>query len=586
MSCFRSTLRGSVLVALTLSLVGWTPIDSSRPVWRRTVPFGLTSPGSADLGVATTEMEVQRGMLDWTRVSCTSLTATYTGTTSTRPRAFDGSAVIGWSESGWPHDSGAIGVTSPQWGGSGINEADMEMNGVNFTWITGSGRGSSVNSYSIILHEGGHYYGLGHSSDASATMYFAYSGGVDAIGTDDSNGICALYPGSGTDCTTTGCPTGQVCEAGACVAVMGDGGTCSPCASGGDCDSGVCLRYPDGAGYCGGACTSAADCGAGEMCLSITGASPQCVRFSGGTPSCAGGPTGCTSDTDCAPTETCNRASGACVPRSTGGTTPLGGACTESSACQSGLCYAGLCSQGCDGLAPSSCPAGFYCNGQIGGSCSEGLCLPGGAGGGGLGAACTANTECASLFCFNGACSSPCIPGGAVGCADGYACQVGSTPTCGGCVAERGGLGDPCAMSSDCSSTLCATAGGSSFCTALCDPASPMACERGFDCVDAGGIFVCAPGSGGLGAGCANNDECVSGICALEGTDGFCTRICDAANPCPASFSCVEASGETRVCRPAGRGGCGCRVGRGQGGPAALLGLIGTALALLVRRRR
>jgi MYXO-CTERM domain-containing protein len=570
-----------------LAVAGWTPIDSSRPVWRRfPVPFAMTNPGSADLGAATTEMEVQRGMLDWTRVSCTSLTASYSGSVTTRPRAFDGVSVIGWTESGWPHDSGAIGVTSPQWGGSGIGEADMEMNGVNFTWITGSGRGGSVNAYSIILHEGGHYYGLGHSSDPSATMYFAYSGGIDSLGTDDTNGICALYPGMGTDCTTTGCPAGQECVGGSCMAVMGDGDTCSPCTDGSACTNGICLGYPDGGGYCGHTCRSGADCGAGEMCLSITGIPAQCVRFTGGTPSCAGGPTGCTSDSDCAPTETCNRSTGACVMRPTTGTTPLGGACGDSSECQSALCFAGVCSQSCDGLDPTSCPGGFYCNGQIGGTCTEGLCVAGSAGGGAPGDACGANTDCASLFCFSGACSTPCIPGGAVGCAEGFACQVGATPTCGGCVTDRGGIGDPCAMSSDCASSLCATASGMSFCTALCDPAAAEPCAPGFDCVDAGGINVCAPGSGSLGSACGDNAECVSGICAMEGTSGFCTRLCDAANPCPMSFSCVEAGEGTRVCRPANRGGCGCRVGAGGTGPAALLGLGGVIAVLALRRRR
>lgn len=59
------------------------------------------------------------------------------------------------------------------------------MNGVDFTWITGSGSGSSVNTYSIVLHEAGHYDGLDHSSDRATIMYFAYSGGIGAIGADD-----------------------------------------------------------------------------------------------------------------------------------------------------------------------------------------------------------------------------------------------------------------------------------------------------------------------------------------------------------------------------------------------------------------
>lgn len=582
----RAIFRALALTAAALALAGWTPIDSSRPVWRGTVPFSMTSPGSADLGEATTAMEVQRGMLDWTLVSCTSLEASYGGTIATRPRPYDGTSVIGWVESGWAYDAGAIGVTQPQWSTRGIGEADMEMNGVNFRWITGSGTGTAVNAYSIILHEGGHYYGLGHSTTPSATMYYAYSGGIDALGTDDQNGICALYPGTGADCTTTGCPSGQVCEGGTCVAATGDGGTCSPCADGSACTDGICLGYPDGAGYCGSTCASSADCGSGEMCLRITGAPAQCVRFSGGSPSCAATPAGCTSDVDCDATEMCNRSTGACVPRPTGGTTPLGGACTDSTECVSGLCYVGACSQGCDGLSPTSCPAGFYCNSSATGTCGEGLCLAGGAGPGADGAACAAATDCASLNCAGGVCARPCLPGGAVGCDEGFACQV-IAGGCGGCVADRGGLGDPCAMSSDCASNLCATDGaGTMFCTALCDPANPASCAAGYDCVDAGGVAVCAPGAGSLGSGCATNEECVSGICATEGDTTYCTRLCDSANPCPADFTCAAAGGDTRVCRPANVGGCGCRVQRSQGGGLAALGVLGLVLVVFARRRR
>lgn len=580
--------RGALLLVLVLVLGAWAPIDPSRPVWSGVVPFAMTSPGSADLGLATTEAEVQRGMLDWTLESCTSLEARWGGTTATRPRAFDGVSVIGWVESGWAYDASAIGVTRPQFGGGRIGEADMEMNGVNYTWITGSGPGSNVNAYSIILHEGGHYYGLDHSSSASAAMYYAYTGGIAEIGPDDRNGICALYPGSGTDCTTTGCPSGQMCVGGACTTVAGDGNTCSSCSSGADCTAGICLRYPDGAGYCGTNCASGADCGSGEMCLRLTGAPAQCIRFSGGSPSCAGTtPTRCTSDANCAATEMCDRASGDCVARPMTGTGPLGSPCGAGPECMSGLCFSGVCSQSCDGLNPDSCPGGFYCNGQSTGTCGEGLCLAGSAGGGALGAACANNTDCSTLFCSGGTCSEPCIPGGAVGCPDGYACQVGAIRGCGACQADRAGTGDPCAMNEDCASGLCAVQGGVTFCTALCEVGNPDSCEPGFDCELAGAVAVCVPGAGGLGSPCGTNEECVSGICAVEGGDTYCTRLCDTANTCPGGFSCVAAEGDTRICRPANRGGCGCSaagVGRGTG-VSALLGLVGLAFVLARRRR-
>jgi|GEM_PF-1290917 len=585
----KTLLRSTLAIVTIFALGAWAPITGSRPVWRGAVPFSMTTGGSADLG-AGTEAEVQRGMLDWTRVSCTSLTATYNGTTSARPGRYEGTSVIGWTESGWPHDSSAIGVTGPQWSGTRIIEADMEMNGVNFRWITGSGRGSDVNAYSIILHEGGHYYGLGHSGDRGASMYPSYGGGIVGLGSDDQNGICALYPGSGSDCTTTGCPSGQMCVSGACQTVTGDGNTCSPCRSGADCSGGVCLGYPDGGGYCGTTCGSGADCGSGEMCLSVTGTSPQCIRFSGGSPSCATVPAGCTSDSGCSAAQMCNVATGACVPRVSTGTTPLGGPCEASADCASGSCFAGICTQSCDGLNPDSCPGGFYCNGQATGSCGDGICQAGAAGAGALGATCTSNTECASIFCASGHCSEPCIPGGAVSCTAGFACQVGPTPGCGACQASLGGVGDPCELNSDCASSLCAIdSDGSTFCTAACSLEDPASCDPGFECSMEGGLQICVPGAGGLGSACAANAECVSGICAMEGGDSYCTRICDDSNTCPGGFSCVEAGdGTTRVCRPRNVGGCGCSAagsGSGQGAMAGL-GILGLALVLVGRSRR
>lgn len=576
-----------VLTVLVLS--AWAPIDSSRPVWRMTVPYLMNSAGSADLGAATTETEVNRAMGDWTRVSCTSLTASYGGSVTNRATNGDGRSVISWTESGWPHDSSAIGVTGPAWttggGGPTIREADMEMNGVNFRWVTTAGRGGDVNAYSIILHEGGHFYGLGHSSDAGATMYFAYSGGIDMIGTDDQNGICALYPGSGTDCTTTGCPTGQTCNAGVCETVMGDGNTCSPCTSGADCTAGICLGYPDGSGYCGTNCSSGSDCGSGEMCVGITGApSRQCVRFASGAPTCAGATTGCTSDAGCSATEMCNTATRTCVPRPTTGTVPLGGACSESSECQTGLCFAGACSQTCNWLDPTSCPGGFYCNGQA--SCGSGVCMAGSAGPAALGAACSTNTECATLYCAAGRCSEPCIPGGAAACEPGYACAVGGAPGCGSCLPELGALGDPCATNADCTSGLCATSGDTTFCTAICDPAASPACPARFLCTSAGPVSVCAPDGGVLGSSCSVDGDCIGGVCAHEGDRSYCTRICT-IEPCPVGFGCIDTvDGVTRVCRPRDDGGCGCSAA-GVGGRSSLgVMLLGSALAIVLAARR
>jgi MYXO-CTERM domain-containing protein len=573
-----------VALASTHDARAWAPIDSSRPVWGGAAPYEMNSAGSPDLGVPTSEMLVRQGMDDWTRVACTSLRTTYNGQTSRRPSSGDGASTIGWVESGWRYDSNAIGVTGPRWSRN-IVEADMELNGQNYTWTTASGRGSTVNAYSIILHEGGHYYGLGHSSDSRATMYFAYSGGISMLNADDQNGICALYPGTGSDCTTTGCPTGQECMGGTCVAMMGDGSVCSPCSSGGDCSGGVCLRYPDGAGYCGRNCTSSAECGS-DTCVNISGIGGQCVRLAGGSPSCSSGPSGCTSDAQCPSTERCNTSTGSCEPRPTTGG-ELGAPCGAGDECRSGLCFAGACSQSCDWLTTTSCPSGWYCSGEATGSCTAGtgVCVAGSAGAGALGAACGAATDCQSLYCASGVCSTPCIPGGTASCAEGFACQVGAAAGCGSCQ-QSGSMGDPCETSEECTTRLCATIEGDGFCTSLCDTGT---CPTGFTCEDAGGARVCVPGEGALGSPCEMNEDCLGGLCAMEGDRSYCTRLCDGVSTtCPSRFECVATDDPSvGVCRPTSSGGCGCSApGRGEGARGAMLGLGLLAAAVVWRSRR
>jgi len=518
------------LAALALALLdaptparAYKCISSGCPAWCETVPYGLTV-ASTDLGAATSESELRRAMDDWTRVSCTSLRDTWTGRSSaTAGTSGDGQAVIGWVESGWRHDSNAIGVTGPSWNPrtNCISEADMELNGVHYTWTTAAGRGGTVNAYSIALHEGGHYYGLGHSDDPDATMYFAYSGGIDSLTTDDQHGICALYPGGGggTDpgtgggttppgCTSTGCPPGQTCTGGSCVAATGDGSVCASCSSDADCGgaSDYCWMYPDGAAYCGTNCSSSADCPSGSACADLGGGYTQCVGVdASGSASCAGfsssggGTTPsapeCTTDSDCAGSTVCR--SGACQAAPSPSASPLGASCASNADCATGTCLTtasgSFCTQTCDWLTPTSCPGGFYCSSGAIGGCDTGVCIAGSAGSVAMGGDCSHDTDCASLFCDAGTCTSPCVPG-AVGCPSGMTCQVGSSPGCGAC-GTAAFTGEPCATNNDCASRMCAfAADGSTFCTARC--ASDGECPAGMSCQNIGSDSVCVPGLG------------------------------------------------------------------------------------------
>jgi hypothetical protein len=118
------------------------------------------------------------------------------GTTSTCPslvpgcpggQRFDGQNGVGWAAL----EDGTLGVTvyNPS-----IDEADMGIN-TRYPWNLGCQElPTSYDLQTVLLHENGHVVGLDHSNDINAIMYPSYQQADCTLGTDDINGIRALYP--------------------------------------------------------------------------------------------------------------------------------------------------------------------------------------------------------------------------------------------------------------------------------------------------------------------------------------------------------------------------------------------------------
>lgn len=241
------------------------------------------------------------------------------------------------------------------------------------------------------------------------------------------------------------------------------------------------------------------------------------------------------------------------------GCMPLGSACSDGTTCVGGLCddtRAGrICTEECDPMRPLfGCPTGSYCS--LNGC--RGLCVPGAQGAGELGASCTADTECQSLFCSDPGdgvrrCLAPCqLDAGR--CLAGEVC-VPIGDQCGGCI-ESGlvsglphGLGEPCGADSDCRSGMCRDADGIRECVAPCDG---DACPEHFECeTDASGVAACVRDRDqGIGGSCVDNADCGDGICATFGDRRWCTAACTDGTSCPAGFTCAPA-GDVSVCAPA-----------------------------------
>jgi len=136
--------------------------------------------------------------------------------------------------------------------------------------------------------------------------------------------------------------------------------------------------------------------------------------------------------------------------------------------------------------------------------------------------------------------------------------------------------------------TITAVDGGNRMVTASVNVTVVATCTAGSSCAD---DFKCLGGfclppsdvSGGLGADCTTNEDCITGSCGFDGTDHYCTGACDSGDVCPSGFDCIPA-GASSVCWPNDGGGCCSSNNSSSGAGFMLLGL--GVLVIVVRRRR
>ncbi len=288
------------------------------------IPYHVnTSSAPSSLGASTARSAVDAGFTTWSGPSCTAWQATNAGDTSGGANSGDRQNNILWVSGSWPSELGdvrsVIGVTTPVWYSGGyFSDADIRFNNVGFTWST-TGAGGTVDAQSIATHEEGHFLGLDHPPVSSAIMYASYSGGIKrTLASDDTMGVCAIYPSGSTPPPTTDAgtppPSSDACSVyngdcatctmyspcgfcpgtSSCVSGSASGprtGSCSgwawtgdmcpaagpgmgrlgaPCTMATDCSSSLCVGDGSGHGFCTRACTDDCGCPDGYSCFATT----------------------------------------------------------------------------------------------------------------------------------------------------------------------------------------------------------------------------------------------------------------------------------------------------------------------------
>jgi hypothetical protein len=108
--------------------------------------------------------------------------------------------LIVFRDEGWPYPPGTLALTTvsfnPETGA--IIDADMEINAEQRNLSTAPAPlAGQYDLASIVTHEVGHFAGLAHAQDPSATMFASYGPGaitLRSLTDDDVAGLCAIYP--------------------------------------------------------------------------------------------------------------------------------------------------------------------------------------------------------------------------------------------------------------------------------------------------------------------------------------------------------------------------------------------------------
>ncbi|MGH7435926.1 MAG: matrixin family metalloprotease [Polyangiaceae bacterium] len=201
------------------------------PLWWRgaVISYDLQQNASKGLSYDQAAPVVAHAFATWTGTTCTGGGRVSIDVRDLGPVACDevqynsdqGNAhLIAFRDDYWPHDDpfntlALTTITFDHETGE-IFDADMEINATVPLSVGDPVPPGGYDFESIVTHEAGHFLGMAHSGDMSATMYYYYAPGSTAQRTltpDDVGAICSTYlPDHTRSVATTVAPGGKVAE--------------------------------------------------------------------------------------------------------------------------------------------------------------------------------------------------------------------------------------------------------------------------------------------------------------------------------------------------------------------------------------
>jgi hypothetical protein len=98
-----------------------------------------------------------------------------------------------------------------------ILDVDMEFNTAESQFVPSDPQGDQIDFLTVATHQFGHFLGLSHSKDPTATMAPSYTpASIDKrdLAPDDTAAICAVYQPDGKRSTAAGLVQAEPCQGG------------------------------------------------------------------------------------------------------------------------------------------------------------------------------------------------------------------------------------------------------------------------------------------------------------------------------------------------------------------------------------